>query len=224
MKTMNIAGKRINIFGETDKSSPIVYLHTFQHEGETVWEECQKIGTKRFVLVEVDGVDWNADMSPWPSDKLFAEDVPCSGKAEQWLKVLTSQVIPSAEEGLTVTRRFIAGYSLAGLFAFWSVYKTDLFNGVISGSGSFWYPGFIEFATKSDMMKIPKTIYLSLGDRESHVKNQILKTVEDNTRWLYEHYLAQGINTVFELNNGNHYMQTQRRMAKGIQWSLKQKD
>ena len=72
-----------------------------------------------------------------------------------------------------------------------------------------------------------KQIYGTITRRQARLqlhKMGLLKTVEDNTRWLYEHYLAQGINTVFELNNGNHYMQTQRRMAKGIQWSLKQKD
>lgn len=222
MKTMNIAGKQINIFGEVEKAAPVVYLHTFMHEGSIVWEECRKKGTKRFVLVEVDGVDWNADMSPWPSEKLFADDVPCTGKAAEWLHVLTSQVIQAVEKELTITHRFIAGYSLAGLFALWSAYETDVFDGVISGSGSFWYPRFMEFVSKHPMLKKPISVYLSLGDRENHVKNEVLRTVEDNTRELYNLYLEQGIPAVFELNNGNHYIQTQKRMAKGIQWSMKQ--
>jgi hypothetical protein len=54
------------------------------------------------------------------------------------------------------------------------------------------------------------------------VKNPLLATVEDNTRWLYDHYSRQGITSIFELNNGNHYMQSEWRVAKGIQWSLKQ--
>src|SRR5574344_455977 len=178
---MNIAGKNIRIFGDTDKAAPIIYLHTFQHEGEKVWEQCSKTGTKRFVLVEVDGVDWNADMSPWPSEKLFADDVPCTGKAAEWLHVLTSQVIPAVEKELTITHRFIAGYSLAGLFALWSAYETDVFDGIISGSGSFWFPCFIEYVRKTEMQHTPCSIYLSLGDRESHVKNETLNKVEENT-------------------------------------------
>ncbi len=38
---------------------------------------------------------------------------------------------------------------------------------------------------------------------------------------LYEYYKQQGINTVFELNKGNHFTQTTVRMAKGIVWLLK---
>jgi predicted alpha/beta superfamily hydrolase len=219
---MNIANKDIRIFGDTGKVSPIVYLHTFRHEGEEVWKQCTKISTKRFILVEIDGVDWNNDMSPWPCAKLFDEDTACKGGGEEWLQMLTSQIIPAAEKDLTVSRRYIAGYSLAGLFALWAVYHTDVFDGVISGSGSFWYPGFVEYAASHHLMRQPSSIYLSLGDRESRVRNRTLQCVEENTRWLSAHYQAQGITTTFELNTGNHYMQTELRMAKGIGWTLRQ--
>lgn len=231
-KSLNIAGKKINIFGEENAPAPIVYLHTFEHEGSVVWEQCQKIGTKKFILVEIGGVDWNADMSPWPVEKLFAGDIPCSGKAAQWLQVLISKIIPEVESSLAVvqqsaadqnpakSKRFIAGYSLAGLFALWAAYNTDIFDGIISGSGSFWFPGFIEYVRKTEMKRTPCSIYLSLGDRESHVKNETLNKVAENTLWLYNNYREKGYNAFFEFNTGNHYMQTQRRMAKGIRWSL----
>src|SRR5574344_799576 len=155
-KSLNIAGKKINIFGEENAHAPIVYLHTFEHEGSIVWEQCQKIGTKNFIFVEIDGVDWNADMSPWPIEKLFAGDIPCSGKAAQWLQILASQIIPevesslaaaqnnvaavqknAADKSLAKSKRFIAGYSLAGLVALWCAYNTDIFDGVISGPRSY---------------------------------------------------------------------------------------
>jgi predicted alpha/beta superfamily hydrolase len=238
-KSLNIAGKKINIFGEENAPAPIVYLHTFEHEGSIVWEQCQKIGTKKFILVEIDGVDWNADMSPWPIEKMFAGDIPCSGKAAQWLQVIVSQIVPEVESSLAAVqnnatavqqsasdqnfakpKRFIAGYSLAGLFALWAAYNTDIFDGIISGSGSFWFPGFIEYVRKTEMQHTPCSIYLSLGDRESHVKNETLNKVEENTLWLFNHYREKGYNALFEFNTGNHYMQTQRRIAKGIKWSL----
>ena len=219
---MNIAGKDIRIFGDTGKAAPIVYLHTFRHEGEEVWKQCEKISTRRFILVEIDGVDWNRDMSPWASEKLFAEDTACTGGGEEWLQVLTTQIIPAVEKNLTVTRRIIAGYSLAGLFALWAAYHTDMFDGVVSGSGSFWYPGFVEYVSSHSPMGQLSSIYFSLGDRESHVRNQTLQRVEDNTRRLSEHHQALGINTTFELNTGNHYMQSELRMAKGIRWILRQ--
>ncbi|WP_321426183.1 alpha/beta hydrolase-fold protein [uncultured Bacteroides sp.] len=218
---MNIKGKNINIFGDTSKPLPVVYLHTVRGEGHAVWEQCQKIGTKQFVLVEIDGVNWNNDMSPWPLGKLFPEDEPCGGKAEEWLGILTQEIIPQVETQLHVTKRFIAGYSLAGLFAMWSVYYTYLFDGVISGSGSFWYPDFLDYVHEHEFKKKPESIYLSLGDKEHISKIELLTTIEDNTRSLYEYFQKSGINTIFELNNGNHFQQGAWRMAKGMKWSLK---
>lgn len=219
---MNIKGKNIHVFGDTSMSLPIVYLHTVRGEGYTVWEQCLKMGTRKFILVEVDGVNWNDDMSPWPLGKLFSGDEPCGGKAGEWLGVLTQEIIRQTEKEFHVTKRFIAGYSLAGLFALWTAFNTDLFDGIISGSGSFWYPDFLHYVYGHEFMKTPESIYLSVGDKERISKIQLLTTVEDNTRSLYEYFWKAGINTIFELNNGNHFQQGAWRMAKGIKWSLQQ--
>ncbi|WP_106827924.1 alpha/beta hydrolase [Parabacteroides pacaensis] len=219
---MNIKGKNINIFGDISKSLPVVYLHTVHSEGYAVWEQCRKMGTRKFVLVEVKDVNWNDDMSPWPLGKLFPGDESCGGKAEKWLSVLTQEIIPQTEKELHVTKRFITGYSLAGLFALWTAFNTDLFDAVISGSGSFWYPDFLDYVHRHEFMKTPESIYLSLGDKEHISKIQLLTTVEDNTRSLYDHFRKAGINTIFELNNGNHFQQGAWRLAKGIKWSLQQ--
>lgn len=219
---MNIIGKNIHVFRDISKSLPVVYLHTVRGEGHAVWEQCQKMSTRKFVLVEVDVVGWNDYMSPWPLDELFPGDEPYGGKAGQWLDLLTQEIIPQTEKELHVTKRFIAGYSLAGLFAMWVAFNTELFDGVISGSGSFWYPGFLDYVHGHGFMKTPESIYLSLGDKEHISKIQLLATVRDNTRSLNEYFRKAGINTIFELNNGNHFQQSDWRMAKGIKWSLQQ--
>ena len=218
---MILEGKNINIFGVQDKRMSVVYLHTFRKEGQKVWEQCKKLGVKAFVLIEIDGISWNDDMSPWPVDNFSPDNAAFTGKANEWLKKLTSNIIPEVETPLNVCKRFIAGYSLAGLFALWSAYQTDLFDGIISGSGSFWYPHFIDYVKEQKFPKQPESIYLSLGNKESLTKHPMLKTVRTNTQWLHDHYENQGIRTVFELNNGNHFMQSEWRMAKGIQWTLR---
>ena len=77
--------------------------------------------------------------------------------------MLTHQIIPFTEEKLGYVPKFhgIAGYSLAGLFALWSVYQTDLFDWAASISGSLWFDGFLEFM-KANTPKV-KFIYFSLG-------------------------------------------------------------
>ena len=40
----------------------------------------------------------------------------------------------------------IAGDSMAGLFAVYALYRTQVFSRVASASGSLWYPGLLEYA------------------------------------------------------------------------------
>ena len=58
---------------------------------------------------------------------------------------------------------YIGGYSLAGLFALWTAYQTDIFKGV-AASPSVWFPGFAEYMKKNEIKT--DTVYLSLGDGE----------------------------------------------------------
>ncbi len=44
--------------------------------------------------------------------------------------------------------------------------------------------------------------------------------VEDKTKEIYEHYKDSGIDTVFELNPGNHFKDADIRLGKGIAWIL----
>ena len=101
-------------------------------------------------------------------------------------------------------------------------YNTGIFAGVVACSGSFWYPDFISYVQAHDFVTPPSCIYFSLGDKETRLKNPVLNTVEERTRWLCEHYSSMGINTVFQLNNGNHYQQPAWRTARGITWALRQ--
>lgn len=71
-------------------------------------------------------------------------------------------------------------------------------------------------------LKTPESIYLLVGDKEHISKIQLLTTVEDNTHSLCEYFSRSGINTRFELNNGNHFQQGAWRMARGIKWGLQQ--
>ena len=44
--------------------------------------------------------------------------------------------------------------------------------------------------------------------------------LEENTRALKERYEKAGVETVFELNPGNHFRDAEARMARGIVWML----
>lgn len=213
---------KIHVYGDTTRRLPVVYVHTFENQGREIWSECRKMQARQHVLVEIDGLPWDRYLAPWPTKKLFKNDPPCEGRAAEWLQLLASEIIPAVEAQLHVAHRFIAGYSLAGLFALWTVYNTGLFTGVVACSGSFWYPDFTSYVQAHDFITQPSCIYFSLGDKETRLKNPVLNTVEERTRWLCERYNRMGINTVFQLNNGNHYQQPAWRTARGIAWALRQ--
>ena len=161
-------------------------------------------------------------MAPWDSPSTFKNADPCTGGADDYLRLLTEEIIPAAEKELGSVPRWrgIAGYSLAGLFALYAIYQTDLFFRVGSMSGSLWFPGMKEYIFSHEPKHWPDRMYFSLGDKESKTKNPILRTVQENTEEICAYYQRKGINTEFLLNPGNHFVQSVERTAAGIAWML----
>ncbi len=217
-----IQGRKIEIYGEGRTNVPVIYLNTVHGEGKAVWDQCQRIGCPAFSLVAVSGVQWNHDMSPWPIPPITKGDTPCTGGADVYLALLTEEILPAIEATFGGRPKYsvLAGYSLAGLFAVYASYHTDAFARIVSASGSFWFPEFIDYVKGHEMRRVPEKMYFSLGDKEAHTKNPYLSSVEERTKMLYEYYSRQGIQTTFIMNPGNHFNNPNRRMAEGILWIL----
>ncbi|MBO4716314.1 MAG: hypothetical protein J5599_00275 [Spirochaetales bacterium] len=209
---------KIKTIRSTAPDASLVVLNTFEGEGALVFDLVGSMTDADFSILEVSGMDWNRDLSPWEAPAVFKNDAPFGGKADDYLHELTEKVIPAAvsEMGSKPKSVFIAGYSLAGLFAVYSLYKTSVFSGAASASGSFWFPGFLEFVSSHELASKPSKVYLSLGDREAKTRNSVMSMVQDNTERLVNLYKAKGIDVVYELNSGNHFQDPAKRMAKGI--------
>lgn len=110
----------------------------------------------------------------------------------------------------------IAGYSLAGLFALYAMYRCDCFARVASISGSLWFPKFREYVLRHELMRQPEMLYMSLGDAEAKTKHAVLKTVQENTEAIVRRYQEVGVDVRWELNPGNHFRDVAMRSAKGI--------
>ena len=192
-------------------------------EGDQVLYELDKTDHAPYSLLAVTPSLWYSDLSPWRAHKMSMFQSDFSGGADIFLKKLTETIVPSACEGngLKPSAIYITGYSLAGLFALYSLYKTDFFAGCASCSGSLWFPGFSEFASEHEFASAPSKIYLSLGDREAKTKNPVMATVEDKTRGISERYKAKGYDVYFEMNQGGHFTDPELRTAKGIAWLIK---
>ena len=164
---------------------------------------------------------WNDELSPWSADAVF-KNQPFAGRAERTLKFVTDAFIPElrVRYGLpSDVKIIIGGYSLAGLFALWASYMTDIFHAVAAVSPSVWFPGWRDFA--SDKRSRAKKVYLSLGDREEKTNNQVMARVGENIRRQKEIFDAQGTESVLEWNEGNHFRDVDKRVARGMLWAAK---
>ena len=183
MYTLSTKGKTISIFPSFEVNAPIIYLNTFSNEGQKVYEATQTAGCPPFTLVAISDLDWNHDMVPWDSPPAFRNADACTGGADDYLRLLTEEIIATAEKKIAGVPcwRGIAGYSLAGLFALYAIYRTDLFSRVGSMSGSLWFPGMKEYIFSHEPKRRPDCVYFSLGDKESKTRNPILRSVRQNT-------------------------------------------
>ena len=222
MYTFAANGKTASIFPSLEANAPVIYLNTFSDEGQNVYEAARAAGCPPFTLVAIRDLDWNHDMVPWDSPPAFKHAEPCTGGADDYLHLLTEEIIPMAEKEAAGVPcwRGIAGYSLAGLFALYAVYQTDRFSRMGSISGSLWFPGMKEYIFSHEPKRWPDYMYFSLGDKESKTRNPVLRSVRQSTEEIYAFYQRKGIDTVFQLNPGNHYNHAVERTVAGLSWLL----
>ena len=222
MTSFELEGKKISIFGSKNESSPLVILNTYGDEDQAVWNECRKLNCSPFYLAAISNLDWNNELSPWECPALYKNDGGFFGGADSYLSLLTEKIIPAVCDSIGTKPSYLAlaGYSLAGLFAIYAAYKTDIFSRIVSASGSLWFPGFEEYVKSHNFIKKPDCIYLSLGNTEAKAKNKVLATVQNKTESIFELYKSLEIPAVFELNKGNHFTEAALRTAKGIKWIL----
>ena len=142
----------------------------------SVYKNLMALGCPDFCLVAVSNLKWDHDMTPWYMGPISKHDTPCTGGADDYLKLLLDEIMPEAEALLpgAPAWRGLAGYSLAGLFALYALYQTDVFARAASISGSFLFEGIMEYVCSHEMKRKPDCLYFSLGDKESSTDNPIL--------------------------------------------------
>ncbi len=217
MERFEIDGKNVTVYPSVKADRPIIYLNTFEDMGTEVYD-ILRARSLEFTLVAIVGLDWNSEMPPWDIPPISANSEPFTGGADEYIKLLTERIVPKAESfAEKISLRGIAGYSLAGLFAVYSLYRTDIFSRAASVSGSLWFPRFKEFVFENEMKKLPDLLYFSVGDKEAKTRNKYMKTVRENTEAIEKFYHEKGINTCFELNRGDHFQNAAERTANGVE-------
>ena len=202
-------------------------------------EAIKELSDKSFSLVAFMIKDWNQELTPWGAPPVFGKaaikreeselvqipereqsrpkvKAPFGDGAEKTLEFITNQLLPEVQ--YNNAHIILGGYSLAGLFALWAGYQTDLFEGIAAASPSVWYPQWIDFA--SENKPLAKSVYLSLGDKEEKAKNPVMAQVGNAIHKQHGLLMEQEVNTILEWNAGNHFVDSDKRMAKGFAWVM----
>lgn len=202
-------------------SGPIIIWLTSLFRGDEIEKVTSHLnsilGDEPYTLATVIVDDWNNQLSPWPA---VCDGTEFGGQGRETLDWITDTLIPSLRETHPESGKvFIAGYSLAGLFALWAQYETGMFDGAASCSGSLWYPGWEEYMHNTPA-KSSSHIYLSLGGKEKNSKSQRISRVEARTRMQLEILKKANVDCTLEMNPGGHFSNPALRVAKGMWWLI----
>lgn len=214
--------RRVCLYQLVKGPAPLVYSIDYHENGQLLLDACRQVDCSGFNLVTISGLHWNQELSPWAVETVVSRDDRFTGGAPEFLPILTDEVVPQVERLLDTppSWRLLAGYSMAGLFAVWTAFQTDLFSRILSASGSMWYPGWLEYAREHQLAAPLQGAYLSVGEQESTARNAVLQTVGERTQAMAALLAERGIPTKFELNLGNHFKNPPLRVVKGIHWLL----
>ena len=213
---------QFNIYTYGDPAADILLVQMVDdHDLAVIESEVSFIkelsGGQSFCLKAVKVDNWNKDLSPWSAPAVFGREDFGAG-AEETLAYLLTEVVPHKIN--SPKKVYIGGYSLAGLFALWAGYQTDVFSGIAAASPSIWFPGFTEYMKENELHA--HAVYLSLGDREERTRNPVMARVGDAIREAYAHLQETGVDCVLEWNKGNHFKEPDLRTARAFAWVMKE--
>ena len=221
MIELSIAGRSCRLSG-SETPDCILVQPSARHEDASLESEIaqlEALAPRPFLLVTIGLEDWTLDLMPWPDGNISRD--PEAGKhGQETLDCILQDLLPELERRYGPRPVILGGYSLGGLFALWAATRTDRFPAIAAASPSVWIHGWIPFAKKNRPMA--EAVYLSLGDREEHVKNQAIARVGDNLRAYYgmlqDQMGPEHCALVWE--EGGHFNENAGRLARAFAWCL----
>lgn len=172
-----------------------------------------------FVLAAFDTGEWARALMPW-ADEAVSRNVEVGSHAADTLAYLTDTLLPWLRVRYGNLSVVIGGYSLGGLFALWAARQVGCFDGVAAASPSLWIRGWSDYAEKHGVKS--RQVYLSLGNREEHCRNQRMAQIGQCVRSEYA-LLASRMrtdNVVLEWNQGGHFGEEAERTGRAFVWNI----
>ena len=223
IQDMSINGIKLHL-AQNGTGGPVIFWGMYPHqqnEVEHLWKSLlELVPEQNFLLVAFQVENWNRDFSPWEAAAVFGKE-GFAGQGLKTLRWLTEECVPHIDRTFGVKDRehWLMGYSLAGLFALWAAYESDVFSGIVCCSGSLWFPDWDHYV-RNHVIQSKCSVYLSLGGKEEKAKYKVMAAGGDRTRaqerLLQEDSMVESV--VLEWNAGGHFADAGIRLAKGVKW------
>ena len=142
------------------------------------------------------------DYTPWHAEAIRPGAENFGGQADEYHNELFNNVLPELQSRYSIdTNKIIyGGYSLGGLAAVYSLYRTNIPSAVFSICGSFWYPEFVNFCKENPVINQNASVYLCNGKTEGSHHHNILDTAPKCAEEIHAliHKQLNGITSVFD--------------------------
>lgn len=217
MQTLQIDNLKVTLIG--GNSARICYM-LYPYEEVIGWAYA---GAKNYdvSIAVITNIDWDNELTPWPAAGVPTGSPDFAGRARQFLDIIRDDVMPAAEKALGIepdAQRTLVGVSLSGLFTLWQWLECNLFDNIISLSGSFWYEYFAVWVKSRTVPAKKGRAYFLLGIKEALSPVPQFKPVQTDTVEIVDFLKAHGIDCQFDLVPGNHYQFADQRLTRAFTW------
>ncbi len=181
------------------------------------------------IIVAISTNDRLADYTPWAAKALSNKFPDFKGEADRYLTYIEKTVKPFIDNEYSTLSDFsdtyLMGFSLGGLVSLYATFKTHCFGNIISISGSFWYPNWIEYIEKNNILNPTINLLLLAGKNEGRNKVTIQKDSFLFATQTHE-ILQLKLNRMipFFLDEGEHHDFQSERYLKALQWICQQEN
>ncbi|EJL47943.1 putative hydrolase of alpha/beta superfamily [Brevibacillus sp. CF112] len=192
-------------YADSDQRYPVVYLQDSgdliePNDSDTllkVRELTAKGELPGMIFVGVASFDRNDEYTPFVSPNVFEPGKMFGGNASVYARFLANELKPYIDSKLrTLPDREhtgIMGFSFGGLISVYTAFAyPDFFGRIGSFSGSFWFPGIIEWLEQLPIRQTGQRLYMNLGHAEGAGRTNGQQWMVPNSKKVYELLLQNG--------------------------------
>lgn len=189
-------------YADSDQHYPVIYL---QDSGDLiepkdsdtllrVRELTAQGELPDFIFVGVASFDRNDEYTPFVSPNVFEPGKMFGGSASVYAQFLAHELKPYIDGRYRTLpekeHTGIMGFSLGGLISVYTALSyPDIFGRIGSFSGSFWFPGIIEWLEQQTIEGTDQRLYMNLGHAEGATRTNGQQWMVPNSKKVYEHLL-----------------------------------